>query len=112
MPQYPAITEGRQNVSADLVIRVVQGPGSVVLADNLDRLLDDLRHGSRGLLHLTLEQIGGYFGIPDGAMNRTVGRLILRREQILDLIVGRVENAGAAGFISGGTAEPESDFSE
>ena len=37
--------------------------------------------------------------VPHGAMHRAVDRLILRREQRFDLIVGRVDRAGPPRFV-------------
>jgi hypothetical protein len=45
------------------------------------------------------KQIDRHAAIPHGAVNWAVGRLVLRREQGLDLVVRRVDRAGAAGFV-------------
>ena len=43
-------------------------------------------------------------------MDRAVHGLILRREQGFDLVVGRVDRAGAAGFVGALAAEDERGF--
>ena len=50
--------------------------------------------------------------IPHGAMGRAVHRLILRREQGFDLVVGRVDRAGATGFVRALAAKRERRLGE
>ncbi len=45
--------------------------------------------------------------VPHGPMRRAVDRLILRREQRFDLVVGRVDRAGPAGFVGALAAQLE-----
>jgi hypothetical protein len=53
-----------------------------------------------------------YTAVPNGPMRRARGRLILRSEERLDLVIGLVDGAGAPGFLFTLAAQLEGRFGE
>ena len=58
------------------------------------------------------EKIERNLGVPDGAVNGTVGGLIFLFEEGFDLFVGLVHFAGAARFLLGFAAQTQGGFGE
>ena len=52
------------------------------------------------------------FLVPDGAVGRAAGRLVLRCEQVFDLLVGAVEGSGLLGFFFARPPQLEGRFDE
>ena len=89
----------------DFVFVVVERAAVAMATDNFHRgihhLLDRGGRGDR----FALEEFGRNAGVPHRAMGGTVCRLVLRGEQLFDLIVGRVDRPSAAGFVVALAAE-------
>ena len=67
-------------------------------------------HGADGRQRRRREQLERHLAVPDGLVNGTVGRLVLRLEQRFDLFVGLVDGPGAAGFLLGLAAQAQGRF--
>ena len=96
----------------DFAVVVEQRAGRLVPLDDGDRIVHHLLHVGRRLRRRAHEQFDRHAAVPHGPMRRTVHRLVLRREQRFDLVVGRVDRAGAAGFVGALAAERERGFGE
>jgi hypothetical protein len=81
-------------------------------ADDIERVAHHLLHVGRRALVGSLEQFHGERALPDGAMDRAIDRLVLRFEELLNLVVRTVDGAGAAGFVFTFATQFECRFGE
>ncbi len=81
--------------------------------DDLDRLVASLHLGRRRRgLRMADKDVDREFLVPDCAVGRAAGGLILRSEQVLNLLVGPVEGSGLLGFFFARPPQLEGRFDE
>src|SRR5262249_44227969 len=88
-----------QDGRMDLVLLVVERVRLAVLANDLQRGVHGRVAGGRRGQWRRGEQVERGLALPDGAVDGTAGRLVLRAEEFLDLLVGFIESAGTANFL-------------
>src|SRR5947209_10716483 len=106
--QHAPVADGcqlRENRRRYLALLVVERPGLPVAADHFQRLLHRGVAGCRGRQLRRSEQVERYALVPDRSVNRTVHRLVLRREQGLDLLIRPIDSPRAPGFLLALAAE-------
>ena len=94
----------------DLAVVVEQRAGLLVPLHDGDRIVHHALHVGRRFRRRAHEQFDRHAAVPHGPMRRAVHRLILGREQRFDLVVGRIDRAGAPGFVGALAAEREGRF--
>ena len=106
------LCEFLQHRFAELAVLVVQGVRVEVLRNRGQRIGHHLFgfgiDGGRG----RFEQLSRYGVVPDGSMDRTVDRLVLRRIERLDLIIGLVDGAGPPDLVFFLAAQPQRHLGE
>ncbi len=113
--QQAPVTDLRQFLQdrlRDLALLVVERAGIAMAADDLQRALHHLIDALGDRRRLGQEQFDGQILIPDCAVRRRVDRLVLRREERFDLLVGAVELAGSLGLVGRLAGERQGDLDE